>query len=235
MVIVPGTKPVHWPTCYRIIPTKYPRINIFEDVADPSELDTILAIYAFGNDRIREELNLLHRVPQADRVSGPGASYIMAAFTHINPRGSRFSDGSYGVFYASNALRVSIAETQYHLAQFYSATAEPPAELDQRVLEVMLRAELHDLRGRRKQFARAYSPTSYRASQRLGVHLHSINSWGVAYDSVRTKGECAGVFRPPALSNCRESSVLTYIWDGTKFAGEYEKRPLRGGRFDLGR
>jgi len=226
MVIVPGTKPVHWPTCYRIIPTKYPRINIFEDVADLSELETIHAIYAFGNDRIREELNLLRRVPQADRVSGPGSSYIMAAFTHINPRGSRFSDGSYGVFYASNALRVSIVETQYQLAKFYLATAEPAAELDQRVLEVKLRAELHDLPGRRKQFARVYSATSYNASQRLGAHLHSINSWGIAYDCVRTKGECAAVFRPPALSNCREGSVLTYIWDGKKFVGEYEKRPL---------
>jgi len=226
MVVVPGTKPVHWPTCYRIIPTKYPRINIFEDVADPSELETILAIYAFGNDRIREELNFLHRVPQAERVSGPGSSYIMAAFTHSNPRGSRFSDGSYGVFYTSNEVRVSIVETQYHLTTFYLATAEPAAELDQRVLEVTLRAELHDLRGRRKQFARVYSATSYSASQRLGAHLRSINSWGIAYDSVRTKGECAAVFRPPALRNCHEGMLLTYIWDGKKFASEYEKRPL---------
>ena len=227
MVVVPGTKPVHWPTCYRIIPTKYPRIRIFDDVADPSDLEAVLAIYAFGNDRIREELNLLHRVPQADRVTGLGASYIMAAFTHVNPRGSRFSDGSYGVFYASNAVRVSIVETQYHLAKFYLATAEPAAELDQRVLEVTLRAGLHDLRGQRKRFARVLSPTSYAASQRFGAHLRSVNSWGIVYDSVRTKGECAAVFRPPALSRCREGMVLTYIWDGKKFAGEYEKRPLR--------
>lgn len=230
MVVVPDTKPVHWPTCYRIIPTKYPKINVFEDVAAPSDLETTLAIYAFGNDRIREELDLLHRVPQADRVTGPGSSFIMAAFTHINPRGSRFSDGSYGVFYAAKALRVSIVETQHHLTEFYRSTAEPAAELDQRVLQVTLRAELYDLRGRQKQFARVYSATSYSASQRFGAHLHSINSWGIAYDSVRTKGECAAVFRPPALTRCHEGMVLTYIWDGNKFAGEYEKRPL-GQRF----
>ena len=34
--------------------------------------------------------------PPEERVkSGPGAScYVMAAFTHINPKGSRFSDGA---------------------------------------------------------------------------------------------------------------------------------------------
>ena len=28
----------------------------------------------------------------------------MAAFTHLNPEGSRFSDGSYGVYYAAHTL-----------------------------------------------------------------------------------------------------------------------------------
>ena len=32
--------------------------------------------------------------PREERVSGPGASYVMAAFTHLNPNGSRFSDGT---------------------------------------------------------------------------------------------------------------------------------------------
>ena len=35
--------------------------------------------------------------------AAPGASYVMAAFTHLNPKGSRFSDGSFGVYYAAGA------------------------------------------------------------------------------------------------------------------------------------
>ncbi len=36
---------------------------------------------------------------------------VMAPFTHLNPKGSRFSDGSYGVYYAAKRLSTAIAET----------------------------------------------------------------------------------------------------------------------------
>ena len=46
----------------------------------------------------------------------------MAAFTHLNPQGSRFSDGSYGVFYCARSRDTAIAETRYHSALFLEAT-----------------------------------------------------------------------------------------------------------------
>ncbi|MDF2974655.1 MAG: uncharacterized protein K0R61_5105 [Microvirga sp.] len=42
----------------------------------------------------------------------------MAPFTHLNPKGSRFSDGSYGVYYAADRLSTAIAETAHHFASF---------------------------------------------------------------------------------------------------------------------
>jgi hypothetical protein len=50
------------------------------------------------NPRLREEAGNLTLVPLEDRVSGPGTTPIMAAFTHLNPEGSRFSGGSFGVY-----------------------------------------------------------------------------------------------------------------------------------------
>jgi len=225
MVVTALTR-VRWEPSWRIIPTRYPKIDLFEDVADPGEMESVLALYAIGNDRLREQLGLLRRIPLEDRIAGPGTSFIMAAFTHLNPTGSRFSDGSYGVFYAARTVDVAIAETQHHLARFYAATNQGATDVDQRLLSVDLRGTLHDIRGRASELRRVYSKTSYSASQRFGREKRSGGSWGIAYDCVRTKGQCAAVFRPPALSNCREKSWLSYAWDGRRFVDTYEKRPF---------
>ena len=43
-------------------------------------------------------------VPREERIFGPGASVIMAPFTHLNPEGSRFADDTFGAFYAAASL-----------------------------------------------------------------------------------------------------------------------------------
>ena len=55
-------------------------------------------------------------------ASAPGCGPIMAAFTHLNPNGSRFSDGSYGVFYCARGRHTAIEETRYHSTLFLMAT-----------------------------------------------------------------------------------------------------------------
>src|SRR5690606_12257910 len=77
-------------------------------VADPADLEAVYRIEAMTNDRLREEAGDLALVPPADRVSGPGTSPIMAAFTHLDPQGSHFTDGSYGVFYTSLTIETSV-------------------------------------------------------------------------------------------------------------------------------
>jgi hypothetical protein len=66
------------------------------------------------NPRVRDEVGTIALIPPEERVSGPGASHVMASFTHLNPKGSRFSDGSYGVYCAASALETAIAETVFH-------------------------------------------------------------------------------------------------------------------------
>jgi hypothetical protein len=46
----------------------------------------------------------------------------------MNPQGSRFSDGTYSVFYCARKQDPAIAETRYHAALFMAATHEPPCD-----------------------------------------------------------------------------------------------------------
>lgn len=225
-----GVSPIRWRPCHRILPTRFPPIQLFERVADPADLEAVLAIESLSNSRLRNEVGELSLVPSEERVSGPGSSYIMAAFTHIAPDGGRFTDRTYGAYYTAGDLETAIDETVYHRERFLRATSERPMELEMRVIRATLKADLHDLRGLREHNPDIYDLLDYGASQRLGRALRAAGSWGVVYQSVRREGgQCAAVFRPRALSSCRQAQHLGYVWDGTRISHVYEKRLIRRG------
>jgi hypothetical protein len=223
----PPLATVAWRPCYRIVPSRFPPIALFERVAQAADLEAVYQIEAMTNDRLREQAGDLALVAPEDRVSGPGTTPVMAAFTHLHPQGSRFTDGSYGVFYAGRTLETSIAETTHHRARFLAATLEPAQELDMRVYAVDLAAGLHDIRGLREARPELCDPDRYGASQAFAAGLREAGSDGVVYRSVRHEGgECAAVFKPRLLSNCRQERHLCYVWDGKAIATVYEKRSL---------
>ena len=84
---------VRWTRACRLIPTRYPSVGLFDRVATADDLDAVLELEAWTNDRIGNELGLLHTIPRDEWVTGrPMASVVMAAFCHPAPRGARFSD-----------------------------------------------------------------------------------------------------------------------------------------------
>jgi hypothetical protein len=219
---------VIWRPSYRLVPSRFPPIPIFERVARPEDLEAVFAFESQTNDRLREEAGEIHLVAPQDRVSGPGTSPIMAAFTHRNPQGSRFSDGSFGVYYAAHALETAVWETAHHRALFLRATAEPPMEVDMRCYLANIDAELLDIRGQQKRRRELYDPRSYAASQPFGVKARAQGAGGIAFDSVRhAGGECVAVFRPRLVKPCVQGPHLCFVWDGTKIARWYEKSDLR--------
>lgn len=176
------------------------------------------------NDRLRQEAGDISLVPLDDRISGPGSTPVMAAFTHLKPGGDRFTDGSFGAFYAGRTIETAIAETSYHRSRFLAATDEPPQEIDMRVYAVDLEAELHDIRGLKTSHPELYDPETYAASQTLARKLRDAGSNGIVYWSVRhAGGQCVAVFRPRLLSRCRQERHLCYVWDGRSIATIYEK------------
>ena len=142
---------------------------------------------------------------------------FMAAFTHLNPNGSRFSDGTYGVFHAANELGTAIAETEHHREQFLSATAQAHMELDMRVYLVDLDGDLHDLRGQKAPSRLSSKTTTTLRASIWRETLREAGSNGIACDSVRrTGGEWVAVSGPLLLSNARQERHLCYVWSGQK-------------------
>lgn len=212
----PPIKRIRWSHAYRIVPSRFPPVGLFDRIADPADLEAVFAIEALTNPRLREEADALKLVPKARRISGPGSTPVMAAFTHLNPEGSRFSDGSWGVFYAGHSVTTAVEETVYHRERFLAATAEPPCDLPMRCYRTSITGRLHDLRG---GWPAMHDPTDYTASVALARTLRSAGSNGIVYDSVRhAGGECAAVFYPDLLAPCVQSEHLVYRWDGRRIA-----------------
>ena len=221
-MIDPASLPVTeiaWRGAVRIIRSIFPPIDLFEDIADPADWPLLIAAEQKTNPRLMETIGNLDLVPSGRRVSGPGASWLMAPFTHVSPdRPSRFSDGSFGVLYVGDRFEVALLETIHHHARFMFATAQTPGWTSQfREIVLEVDAELHDIGPLGADAAPVLDPTDYTASQMLGSGLRALGSAGIAYPSVRCPGgKCAGLFYPDGASHPVQGRHLDYHWNGER-------------------
>jgi hypothetical protein len=219
-----------WRKAFRIVSSRFPPIGIFDSVADPEDLAAIFYVESLTNPRLRDEMGAIELVRPEDRLAGDGTTPIMAAFTHLNPAGSRFSGGGYGVYYAANNQQTAIAETVFHVARWAAEASDPPTSFVMRVYSGRLNKKpYHDLRGMEDSHPQYFSPdpSRYGPAQQLAAQLREAGSWGLLYNSVRDpNGECVAVFRPPALGNVHQGAHLAYHWDGKNIVDVLELRSL---------
>jgi hypothetical protein len=214
---------VRWPQTFRIIRSIHPPVDLFEDIADPRDWEALVAVEAKTNPRIRLEIGDLGNVPAVRRVSGPGASFVMAPFVHCSPlRPGRFTDGSYGIYYAGGSENVALAETIHHHQRFMAATDEEPGRTSGfRVLVGSIDCDLDDVNA----VPGALHPDDYSASQVEGRALRDAGSDGLTWNSVRMPGgNCIGAFWPDVVTIPMQGRHYCYHWDGSHvdFVRQYD-------------
>lgn len=213
----PKSVRVTWPRTHRIIRSRFPPIDLFEDIADPADWAAIVSAEAKTNPRIAESIGMLDLVPEERRVAGAGASWAMAPFTHTSTdRPSRFTDGSYGVYYAGDRIEVALFETMHHHGRFMAATGEGPGwTSDFRELIGTLDSDLHDV-SEGSGFEEIHHPNDYAASQALGAELRANSSNGILYSSVRyPEGLAVALFWPDVAGIPTQGQHYSYFWNGT--------------------
>lgn len=209
---------------FRIIPSVYPPINFFEDLVHPSEMEVLWEIESLTNERLRQEAGDIFLVKPEDRISGPGSTVVMAAFTHVH-RPSRFTDGNFGIYYAGLSRETAIVETVYHRSLFLRATREAPCEITLRMYEGKIIKPLHDLRS--PTYKKFHHVAEYSHSQAAGRALRESGSWGLIYNSVRHPGGlCLAALRPPAVSIPVPTALLRYAWNGERITEVFDTKPL---------
>lgn len=210
---------------YRLINSKYPPIHLFDDVASADDFEILYELQARTNPRLQNELGNLNLVAPEDRPFGiPGCSYALAPFTHVNPDGSRFSDGQRGMLYIADTMDTAIQEVAYH-QQRYWQNVEGLA-YDRLVLRSLYcefdAAPTADACSLPVSHP-IYDGDSYVAARALGEQLRQQGVIAVQYHSVRNHGSiCWGLFTPRMVTSIKQAAHFEMIWDGKAITGTYQ-------------
>ncbi len=214
--MIPPLNRVRWKHATRIQSSRYPPIDIFEDLLEPGEWAAAIRLESLTNSRIAESIGNLDLVPEHRRVSGPGASLLMAPFTHVSEdQPGRFHDGSFGACYLAQTFETAMAETAYHYGRFFAATQQAPGWFSQyREYRFTIDHVFHDIRNA-SSFNNCHQPDDWSASQQLARTLRASASSGIAYHSVRHEGgDCLAVFWPDVMKVPVPARPLSYHFDG---------------------
>jgi hypothetical protein len=217
-VNLPRTTLVRQNDTHRLIPSKYTEggESVLARIANhDAHLKDIFDLDNATNDRLLAENNLLPGIGIHELVFGiPYYRIVNAAFCHAHPLGSRFNGPDRGAWYAAFELKTSQAEVAFHKSVELAEVNWFEEEITYDNYLADFSAEFHDIRGDRK-FAECLDPDSYVASQGLAERLLEAGSLGIAYTSVRRKGDtCIACFRPALIMNVRKDATYRFVWKG---------------------
>lgn len=202
---------------YRLVNSKFPPIALFDDVADADEFETLYHIQALTNPRLKNEVGRIELIPRKDIPFGiSGCSYATAPFTHVNPEGSRFSDGSFGVLYLAATMETALAEVHHHQEKYWQKVHG-------------LNYERFVFRGLTCTFAQRlmkdvtslpmidplYDPDDYAHARALGRAVKEAGCPGLRYNSVRLPGNhCWALMTPRPVSSIIQTAHYEMVWNG---------------------
>ncbi len=205
---------------YRLINSKYPPIDIFDDVADATEFEALFAIQQLTNPRLQNQMGNLNLLPTEQIPFGiAGCSYAYAPFTHINPDGSRFSDGSFGVLYLADKIDTAISEVLYHQHKTWRNISELHYDnIVMRGLKFIFSTDLIDLSSDADEAI--HHTDDYTVARIVGnkcnkhYYRQESKEAGIQYNSVRKPGAtCWALMSPKSITSVVQASHYEFIYD----------------------
>lgn len=202
---------------YRVVNSKFPPIALFDDVADADEFEILYQIQALTNPRLQNEIGRLELIPRQEIPFGiTGCAYATAPFTHVNPQGSRFSDGSFGVLYLAATLETALAEVHHHQAAYWSKVRGLNYE------RFVFRGLSCTFSDHRMKDATSlpmtdpvYAPDDYTHARALGKAVKHAGHTGLRYNSVRLHGNhCWALMTPRPVTSILQTAHYEMIWNG---------------------
>jgi hypothetical protein len=201
---------------HRVIVSLRKSLDLFDDLVDNAEEHAILVEHEMQTKPFRGAPPAIARPFEESDIYDPIAAAIAWPFDH--PCRSRYSNGSFGVWYGADSLVTAVHETAFHFRHNTMASAAVKAGStvvqERRAHLVGCTAALIDLRPHVKTFPALLDPADYSTCQLLGSQIRAASLPGVLNQSVRyRKGHVVGVFRPEALTDPRTHCYLTYKLD----------------------
>ncbi|MCL4486261.1 MAG: RES family NAD+ phosphorylase [Nitrospirae bacterium] len=182
--------------------------NLFDDLSsNPADWDT-----ATATEMLAKQTGYASQDPIIHRPFEEAAWFDAIGFPFREWTESRYSNGTYGVWYGATDLETTIHESIYHWTRFLSDPGflRPGVSQDRRVHMIRCDALLVDLRPRVSTFPKLVSKNDYSFTQQVGLRLHKEGHPGLVTESARCVGDVHAIFNPMVLSDPRQLCYLTY-------------------------
>jgi hypothetical protein len=215
---LPPETRIRWTGTCRLVPSRYPSVGVLDQIAAPGDLEAVMEIEAWTNDRLSVEIGILTTIPRDEWIVGePMASVVMAAFCHPRPDGARFSGSDRGAWYAARTVDTALAESVFHRTREIEEVGHFDTRMQMRLYHADFSTTFHDVRGSDAAWLPLHDADSYLQSQRVGRALLQAGSNGIIYNSVRHPGgTCLACFRPRLVRRARVAAHYEYRWDGSR-------------------
>lgn len=167
------------------------------------------------------------RTPVIDRPFEDAEWFNAITWPFKHWQASRFSDGTYGVWYGSDSVETAVYESVYHWYKSLLCDAGFDRQVviaERKVYAVACAAALLDFRAASTEYSDLLHPSDYAFCQSVGARIHREGHPGLLTPSVRrSAGENVVIFNPDVLSNPRFNCQLTYRLEGDQIV--IEKQP----------
>lgn len=184
--------------------------NVFDDLSEHADEWKVA-------EQVQDEVGLpLYRskTPIIDRPF-EDANWLNAIhWPFKNNQQSRFSDGTFGVWYGSETIETTVYESAFHWYSGLLNDAGFEREVvvsERKIYSVACAASLLDCRKAVSAFPELLHPSDYSFTHSVGARIHHEGHPGLLIQSVRRPdGENVAVFNPAVLSKPRVIGDLTY-------------------------
>ena len=184
--------------------------DLFDDLTDDPEAWQAAQLLEMET---KPKLFYSHQ-PIIDRPFEEAEWNAAIGYPFLNSSQSRFSDGSFGVWYGADSIETTVYETVFHWQNTLLNDAgfnKPGVEIQRKIYMVQCDSLLIDLRPEIKSHPELLHPTDYSTTHSIGRKLHREGHPGLITKSARIANGCVyAIFTPNVLSNPAHSCYLTY-------------------------
>lgn len=134
-------KRVNWSSCYRLIPSRFPPVQLYELIAPQGDWEALKRIETLTNPRLQAAQSVILPEDQGKIDQ----NWLIAPFAYPDPEPSQFGDGTFGYSIVAESLHSALLTAIQRRETFLKRTSEAPTRVVMRVIKVPLKARLVDL------------------------------------------------------------------------------------------
>ncbi len=206
---------------FRLIPSRFPPINIYERVIANDRLEEVVQIENVTNPRLKSTAELTGGLHPIDPLSPRLQNWNVAPFAYSNPEGSRYFRPGYACLELAEDLQTALAISVRRRERFLGRTAEPAIDLIMRVLKTPVAGRFVDMR-------RLSSSLPLKDRWMLGDAVIKQGFDGVLFNSPeRPSAACVAVLKESTLGRSQQAQHFHFVWDGRRISALYAYGDVR--------